>query len=150
MKKPSENQSAGDSVEQRTAEPLLIAALGERLGIDLAKYRFRLPFGGWLEIDGMCESPLVLCEAWAHLGRPKSAQKNKVMTDAVKLMFAAGLCSGSPRMVLLFADEQAASHFKSRSWMAQVLQANRVEVHVVNLPENVKRGILLAQKRQFR
>jgi hypothetical protein len=150
MKTQSENQSAGDSLEQRTAEPLLIAALGERLGIELTKHRFRLPLGGWLEIDGMCESPLVLCEAWAHLGRPKSAQKNKVMTDAIKLMFAAKLCSGSPRMVLLFADEQAASHFKSRSWMAQLLQANGVEVQVVGLPETVRTNILVAQKRQFR
>ena len=150
MKNSGQNQPAGDSLEQRTAEPLLMAALGESLGIKLAKHRFRLPNGGWLEIDGMCESPLVLCEAWAHLGRPKSAQKNKVMTDAAKLMFAAKLCKGSPRMVLLFADEEAASHFKNRSWMAQLLQTNGVEVHVADLPEHARRDILVAQKRQFR
>lgn len=145
-----QNQSPGDSAEQRTAEPLLVAALGERLGIKLGKHRFPLPAGGWLEVDGMCESPAILCEAWAHLGRPKSAQKNKVITDAAKLMFAAKLCSGNARLILAFADEQAASHFKGRNWMAQLLQINGVEVHVLDLPEHVRRKVLLAQKRQFR
>jgi hypothetical protein len=113
-----ENQSAGDSLEQREAELLLIAALGERLGMKLCKRRFQLPAGGWLEIDSMCEVPLVLCEAWAHHGKPKNAQKNKVMTDAAKLIFAAKLCPSTPRLILLFGDEQAAAHFKGRSWMA--------------------------------
>lgn len=150
MKMLKQEQLAGDSIEQRMAEPMLIATLGERLGIKLSKHRFQLPTRGWLEIDGMCESPAVLCEAWAHIGKPKSAQKNKVMADAAKLMFAAKLFARAPRMILLFADEQAASHFRNGSWMAQLLQANGVEVHVVHLPERIREGILTAQKRQFR
>lgn len=143
-------QSDGDSAEQREAELLLIAALGERIGINLCRHRFDLPAGGWLEIDGACEDPPVLCEAWAHHGTPKSAQKNKVMTDAAKLTFAAKLCPKVPRLILVFGDEQAAAHFKGRSWMAQLLHASGVEVHVVELPEVMKSRILLAQKRQFR
>ena len=98
----------------------------------------------------MSESPLVLCEAWAHYGKPKSAQKNKVMTDATKLIVAAKLCRSTRRLILLFGDERAAMHFKGRSWMAQLLHASGVEVHIVELPESVRNGILLAQKRQFR
>ncbi len=150
MKMQNQNQADGDSIEQREAELLLIAALGERLGIKLCKHRLKLPEGGWLEIDGMCEVPLVLCEAWAHHGKPKSAQKNKVMTDAAKLVFAAKLCASTPRLILVFGDEEAAAHFKGRSWMAQLLQASGVEIHTVELPEAVKDGIRLAQKRQFR
>jgi hypothetical protein len=150
MENQRQNRPAGDSIEQQIAEPLLIAALGEKLGVNLVKRRFHLPVGGFLEIDGMCESPLVLCEAWTHLGKPKSAQKNKVMADAAKLMFAATLCSESARMILLFADERAASHFKSRSWMAQLLKTNGVEIHVADLPDQIRRDILVAQKRQFR
>ena len=56
----------GDSQEQRDAELLMVAALGERLGMKLCKHRFRLPAGGWLEIDGMCDAPPVLCEAWVR------------------------------------------------------------------------------------
>ncbi len=150
MKTQCENQADGDSIEQREAELLLIATLGERLGVRLSKHRFNLPEGGWLEIDGVCEVPLLLCEAWAHQGKPKSAQKNKVMTDAAKLVFAAKLCASTPRLILLFGDEQAATHFKGRSWMAQLLRTSGIEVHTVDLPETVRNGIRLAQKRQFR
>jgi len=76
MKTQNENRAQGDSIEQREAELLLIAALGERLGVQLSKHRFNLPEGGWLEIDGMCQVPPLLCEAWAHHGKPKSAQMN--------------------------------------------------------------------------
>ena len=150
MNFPNPHLAAGDSREQRTAELLLVAGLGERLGIKLCKHRFSLPAGGWLEIDGMCQVPSVLCEAWAHHGKPKSAQKNKVMTDAAKMIFAAKLCADAPRLIILFSDEQAAAPFKGRSWMAQLLRASGVEVHIVELPETVRNEIRLAQKRQFR
>jgi hypothetical protein len=55
----------GDSQEQQEAEDLMIGLLGKSLGLALVKKRFELPAGGWLEIDGYCDSPRILCEAWA-------------------------------------------------------------------------------------
>jgi hypothetical protein len=143
-------RSAGDSSEQREAEEILVAQLGRHLRVSLAKRRFPLTGGGWLELDGACDFPPVLCEAWAHLGKPKSAQKNKVMADAMKLLHVARLCRGEPRLILVLGDEEAAGHFKGKSWMAQALQASGTEVQVVNLPEETKRAIRAAQKRQLR
>ncbi len=145
-----EGLNAGDSTEQREAEKLLVAGLAKRLGMEFSKKQFALPGGEWLEIDGVCESPPILCEAWAHQGPPKSAQKNKVMTDAFKMLYAAKLVSNAPRMILAFGDERAAAHFRGRSWMAQALRATRIEVEVVELPEAMRAAILAAQKRQFR
>lgn len=140
----------GNSLEQQEAEDLMIGLLGKTLGAPLAKKRFELPAGGWLEIDGYCESPRILCEAWAHIGRPKPAQKNKVMADAMKLLFAVSLAPGHQRLILAFADEGAASHFRGDSWMAQALKAKGIETHVVELPNDVRERILSAQKRQYR
>jgi hypothetical protein len=144
-------RSPGDSLEQQEAEELLIKLLGERLDLTLAKKRFPLPEGGWLEVDGVSESPAVLCEAWAHIGMPKSAQKNKVMADALKLRFAATLCDVPPeRLLLVLADKEAASHFTGKSWMAQALRANRIEIDLVELPEATREAIRKAQARQYR
>ncbi len=141
----------GNSLEQQEAEGLLIALVGKKLGLALAKKRFALPEGGWLEVDGVSESPPVLCEAWAHIGKPKSAQKNKVMADALKLKFAATLCGKPPeQLILVFADREAASHFIGNSWMAQALKAKGIETHLVELPNRVREKILLAQRRQYR
>lgn len=140
----------GSSVEQQEAEDIMIDLLGKSLGVSLVKKGFRLPAGGWLEIDGYCESPRILREAWAHIGIPKSAQKNKVTADAMKLLFAASLNPGEHRLILAFADDAAANHFRGNSWIAEALKAKCIETVVVELPSGLRQRVLLAQKRQFR
>jgi hypothetical protein len=142
--------AAGDSLEQREAELLLLALLGKRLGVRLIKRRFPVPDGKWLEIDGTVEEPPVLCEAWAHQGPAKGGQKHKVMTDAFRLLYASKFLPKPPRLILLFGDSEAAAQFQGTSWMAQVLRANGIDVVVVDLPEEVKRSLREAQRRQFR
>ena len=78
----------GDSAEQRKTGEWLRERASEELGVPLREHRISLERGWYLELDGFCESPPILCEIWAHVGRPKSAQKNKVMKDALKLLFA--------------------------------------------------------------
>lgn len=144
------SESPGDSKEQREAEEKLLGELRNQFALKLRKKRYPLPAGGWLEIDGVCDSPRTFCEAWAHQGVPKSAQKNKVMTDAFKMLYATQLKDEAARKILLFGDKQAASHFKGNSWMAHALRHFGIEVVVVQLPEHTKDRIRKAQQRQFR
>jgi len=65
----------GDSGEQKAAEGWLVSSLASKLGVTLKKERFTLEGGSWIEVDGYCQAPKVFCEAWAHVGAPKSAQK---------------------------------------------------------------------------
>ena len=140
----------GDSSEQQEAERWLLGRLSKHLGVTLTKKRFLLDGGGWIELDGFCESPLVLCEAWAHIGSPKSAQKNKVMADALKLLFVNALVKGDGKHILLFADREAAAHFQGKSCMAQCLNKYNIIVEIIELPLELKTKILKAQKRQYR
>lgn len=146
----SRDRAPGDSTEQIEAERLLLDRLSIDLGVKFHKRPFPLPAGGWVEVDGVCDDPLILCEAWAHQGPPKSAQKHKVMADAFKLLYVAGLFGHNPRKILLFGDKAAADHFRGRSWMAQALQAQNVEVLTVDIPEEKRLALREAQKRQFR
>ncbi len=140
----------GDSSEQQDEEGWLVDSLSRRLGVTLTKKRFPLDRGGWIELDGYYESPLVLCEAWAHIGPPKSAQKYKVMTDAFKLLFVNALVKGTGKRIPLFADREAATHFQGKSWMAQCLNKHDIIVEIIELPLERKTKILEAQKRQYR
>ena len=141
---------AGDSSEQRAAETLLIATLSKRLGVQLIPKRYSLPEGGRLEFDGWCENPPIICEAWAHIGPAKSAQKNKLAADALKLVFAARFMAQGTRRILILADRAAASHLGPSAWMTQALKAFGVEIEFVDLPQEVVEGLRKAQKRQFR
>jgi len=141
---------AGDSSEQREAETWLVDCLSKKLGVTLTKKKFTLDGGSWIELDGFCESPLLLCEAWAHIGPPKSAQKNKVMADAFKLLFVNMLIKGDGKRILLFGDLEAAAHFQGKSWMAQCLDRHNIIVEVIELPPRFKTKVLRAQERQYR
>ncbi len=142
---------AGDSSVQQHAEAVLLAALAERLGVRLVPSRLHLPDGSYVDVDGVSLDPAFLVEAWAHQGPPKGAQRNKVLTDALKLAHVAGVLTDRPwRKILLFSDDDAARPFTSGSWYAGALRTLNVEVEVVTLEPALRASILDAQKRQYR
>lgn len=106
----------------------MVGLLADRLGIPLAPRRIPLPDGGRVEIDAVADDGSVLCEAWAHQGPPKSAQRNKVIVDAFKLAFVADVLKTLPRLMLLFSDEAAAKPFLGQGWAAQALRSTGVEI----------------------
>ena len=138
---------AGENSEQQKAELWMISALSKKLGAELTRRKWSLEGGSYIELDGYCESPKILCEAWAHIGILKTSQKNKVMTDAFKLIFVNKLVKGNSKLILLFADHEAAAHFKEKTWMAQCLKEHNIIVEVIELPTELKTEILKAQKR---
>lgn len=142
--------SPGDSRVQRDAELIMVAWLGTELGCELRPKRINLPDGSRLELDAFCKAPLVICEAWAHQGTPKPAQKNKIMNDAMKLRTARCVVGEHARAVLLFADDEAASHFRRKTWQATALSESRIEVIVAKLPDELREDIRAAQTRQYR
>ena len=142
--------SPGNSGVQRNAESIMIAWLGFELSCNLQPRRIHIPNGGRLELDGFSEDPLIICEAWAHQGAPKSAQKFKVMNDGMKLIMARRVIGEDARAVLLFADEEAANHFRGHSWQATALAESRIEIMIATLADEVKAQIRNAQTRQYR
>ncbi len=140
----------GDSTTQREAEAVILAILGERLGAKLTPTRIQLADQTRVEVDGASEDPPILCEAWAHQGPPKSAQRNKVLTDALKLAFVGSLRTPRPRLVLALSDLEAAKPFTGKSWYAHALRELGIEVMVVELPADLRERIRQAQVKQYR
>ncbi len=141
----------GDSQEQRAAEAVLLGQLGTRLQLRLAGHRFGDEDGLRAEVDGFSESPAVLVEVWAHIGVPKSAQKHKVLADALKLVWIdRRYLGGQSRKIILFADAAAVAHFQGRSWMAVALHDLAIELLLEELPADVRERVLAAQQRQYR
>jgi hypothetical protein len=140
----------GDSREQRDAEAVMVALLSDALGVPLAPRRIDLAEGRRVEIDAASEDLSLLAEAWAHQGPPKAAQRNKVITDAFKLVFIARLAETPPRLILLLSDDAAAAPFRGKSWAAAALREFGVEIVVMELPTDTKQAVRAAQDRQYR
>ena len=143
-------QIASDSSEQRAAEPLMVATLSKQIGVTLKPRPVDLPDGHAPHVDGVCDSPFVLCEAWAHQGRPKGSQPKKVMTDALKLLYIERVLERPARKILLFSDTDAAAPFQGDGWSAHALRAFDIEIHVVAIPDDIATSIRDAQDRQYR
>ncbi len=140
----------GNSLEQREAETAMVSLLAEKIGVDLKPERIQLPEGGWLQVDGFSKDPRVACEAWAHQGEAKSAQKDKVTKDIFKLVFVRELMQADTRLILLFSDQAATKFLRGRSWRAQAMRSLGVEIEVVDVPVEVRNRVIAAQKRQYR
>lgn len=145
------DQKPGNSAEQRAAEVVVLRQLETDLEVALGPGKRALPDGTRVELDAICLEPPILIEVWAHQGAPKPAQKHKVMTDALKLVWAeAVLFPAGARKILALTDVDAAAHFLGATWMAAALAHLRVEVRVVELPQDLRERIRRAQVRQFR
>lgn len=142
----------GSSHEQRAAERTMLDLLGARRGIRLDPVRLTVPSGARVEIDGADPDRHVLVECWSHYGRPKAAQKHKLLADALKLTWIATTLDPPPELVLCLADRLAAGPFlpSARSWSAQALTDLGISIEIVNLPPDVRAGVEAAQKRQYR
>jgi hypothetical protein len=141
----------GHSQEQRWAERVMLELVGERFGVALTPRVISLPDGVRVEIDGVSDDFSILVEAWAHQGPPKSAQKHKVLSDTLKLLYVASTLETLPRLALCLSDPLAAYHFTAaKSWAAMALRNFDVEVVVVEVPADVRDAVIAAQKRQFR
>jgi hypothetical protein len=142
----------GRSPEQRDAERVMLDALGRELALALEPARIAVASGARVEVDGCDTGRTVLVECWAHQGPPKSAQRHKVLADALKLTWIASTIYPRPRLILCMSDPAAAAPFQptARSWAAQALQDLGIAIHVVDLPEATRQKVRVAQQRQYR
>ncbi|GAA1242691.1 hypothetical protein [Oryzihumus leptocrescens] len=128
----------------------MLRLLGAHIGVTLQSERIHLPDGAYVDVDGVCTNPPALVEAWAHQGPPKSAQRNKILGDALKLAHVNTVLGTGHRLILCFSDEAACAPFTGRSWYAGAIRTLGIETHVVTLPDNLVKDILAAQQRQYR
>lgn len=142
---PMRHQS--DSLEQRTAEPLILAGVAKMVGVELTPRSLRLDGGARVDIDGVAPDESVFVEIFAHQGRLKGAQFHKVARDALKLITLARSRAGS-KLIIAFGDPDAAACVTGASWLAEALCSWGIEVLVVGLDDAVRAGLRDAQLRQ--
>jgi hypothetical protein len=138
---------ASDSLEQRTAESLILAGVSKIVGVELAPQSLRLDGGPRVDVDGVAPDESVLVEIFAHQGRLRGAQFHKVARDALKLI-TLGRNRPASKLIVAFGDPDAAACVTGASWLAEALSTWQIEVLVVELDDAVRAGLRDAQVRQ--
>ena len=139
-----------DSLAQRDAEVIIVAALSAKLGVPLAKSSIPTGNGGRVELDGASKDFSILVEAYAHQGVLRGGQPKKLATDALKLTWI-GRLVGATRLILAVADEQVEAHLRRpKAWLTQALIDLDVEVVRVELDDATAAALRTAQTVQYR
>lgn len=138
-----------DSSAQRSAEDALISLLSTKLGFSVLSASLTLESGCSVKVDGINREHRFLCEVYCRIGKLKPAQLHKVASDILKLSMLERALGGSWRKAICFADEDAASALRNRSWLAVAAKEVNVEVVVLALPAAARAAVLSAQECQF-
>jgi hypothetical protein len=136
-----------DSSMQRRAEAAILAAVSAELRVILTPRSLVLSNGSRVEVDGTAPDLSVLVEAFARQGALKGGQQKKVCQDALKLI-TLGRIHPDARLVIAFADPEAAEYASRGTWVAEALATWGVEVIVVDIDPELRTQIREAQLRQ--
>ena len=138
-KKPKRAKS--DSALQRRIEKTVRKQLARILDWPAALEPRRISYGdSFMEFDchGEQNGRVLLAEINAHHGTVKSAQRNKVLSDILKMYMQsaeqferAGI--EEVRMVVVFTNAEAAAFLKGRSWAAETARKIGAQSVVVSL-----------------
>jgi hypothetical protein len=147
-------RSASCSDVQQLAEQLMTSEFSRQLGRELG--RATIPIGkNKVTVDGFHrdENRITLVEAWAHVGKAKSAQRNKVLSDMLKLAFVSSALRRSyPNLNveshLIFVDVSAANVVNGNGWAALAAKEFGIAMQVITLSKEVIDTIKEAQRRQ--
>jgi len=147
-------RTASSSEVQQLAEQLMLSELSGQLGKTLAKAtipigRAKVHVDGFYREDGL----VIVAEAWAHLGKVKAAQRNKVLADILNLGLVNSALKRSHQNLivesyLVFADNVAATVVGGNSWAALAAKECGISVRVVVLATDILDTIREAQRRQ--
>jgi len=132
----------------------MIAEFSRELGRELAAET--IPLGtARVTVDGFHrdDRSITLVEVWAHIGKAKAAQRNKVLSDMLKLVLVSSVLRRSyPTLnvesYLVFADVNACRVVTGKGWASLAAEEFGVESKIITLSPEVMKAIRDAQRKQ--
>jgi hypothetical protein len=99
------------------------------------------------EVDGIDRQNRALCEVYCHVGKLKKGHKGKLATDVLKLTYLEKALGGEWRKILGLTGEEAKDYCTGNSWLADAARVFGIEVIFVELGEEKRRELEVAQLR---
>jgi len=132
----------------------MVIEFSRQLGRELGKAT--IPIGSArVAVDGFHkgEDGVTLVEVWAHVGKAKTAQRDKVLGDMLKLALVTSVLRKSyPGLTvesyLLFADSAAANVVNGKGWASLAAKEFGITAKVITLSTEVIDTIKEAQRKQ--
>ena len=90
----------------------------------------------------------VVGEIFAHIGKPKKAQDNKIANDILKMLLLEKKTNKKYRKIIVVCDEEEQKKLQGLSALAESIREFGIEIMYIEIDENVRNQIIEAQKLQ--
>ena len=139
------------STVQVKAEEEIIALAEKELKIVLEKQK-KLCVNNdkctFIHPDFYSEEPNVIGEVFAHIGKLKKAQSNKIANDILKMLTYEESTGKKYRKIIVVCDEVVKTELEGKSVLSESIRLFNIEVLLVDIDASLRQEILNAQTRQ--
>lgn len=149
LEKPAKEHRDSDSSVQRDIEDVLAHEFSVRHGVSLERNMSASLGDVSVELDGISRERHMIVEFYAHQGKLKSAQKNKVLADILKMVLFERRSGAQWEKYFVFACEDARKSFiGTNAWRNAAAREFSVSLETIVLSEEQRRRIADAQRKQ--
>ena len=145
------NSQKSSSIEQMRAEEKVFALVENILKVQLEKNP-RLYLANneytYIQPDFYSAEHCVIGEIFAHIGKPKKAQDNKIANDILKMLLLEKIAGKPYRKIIVVCDEQEEKKLKGLSALSESIRQFGIEIMYIQIDEKLRQEILNAQERQ--
>lgn len=146
-----ENSHKSSSHVQMQAENVIFQKVQELLNIKFERNK-KLYLADnaftYIQPDFYSEEHCVVGEIFAHIGKPKKAQDNKIANDVLKMLLLERVTGKQYRKILVVCDVAEKKKLQGQSVLAESIRQFNVEVMHIEIDEDTHRQILAAQELQ--
>ena len=143
--------SKSSSIEQQEAENHIFQLVEKMLEIKLEKNKKLFLADNaftYMQPDFYSEEHLIVGEIFAHIGKPKKAQDNKISNDILKMLLLEKVQGKIYRKIIVVCDEAEEKKLKGMSILAESIRQFEVEILRIEISEEMRKKLVMAQNRQ--
>ena len=102
----------------------------------------------YMQPDFYSEEQLIVGEIFAHIGKPKKAQDNKVANDILKMLLLEKITGKQYRKIVVVCDTTEKKKLEGKSVLAESIRQFGIEILYIEIDTNMKQQIMDAQELQ--
>ena len=146
-----DNIHKSSSLEQQETEKHIFRIVEEILGVKLENNKKIFLADNsftYIQPDFYSETELIIGEIFAHIGKPKKAQDNKIANDVLKMLLLEKITGKHFRKIIVVCDEEEQKKLQGLSALAESIRQFGIEIMKIEIDDDLRNMILNAQKRQ--
>lgn len=102
----------------------------------------------YIQLDFYSSEKSIIGEIFAHIGKPKKAQDNKIANDVLKMLLLEKTTGKEYRKIIAVCDEAEKKKLQGDSVLAESIRQFGIEIMFIEIDEHIREQILEAQKLQ--